>query len=329
MGRRSAPAPPQLKAPREVPLSETFAKFLGQEQQIPALSAFASKLNDQFRTELETGLPGTLGATRQVSTLVNQLLGGEIPADVQAEVSRQSAQRAQSLGIPASSGMAQNLSARDFGFTSMDLMQQGASMTPGLMQLSEFMSPQQAQNYLFSTGQLRGEDLKQAQDQANVANQNAMNKYNYDVANAQSSGSLFGTIGGLVGGVAGSMIMPGVGTALGGMLGSGLGSLAGGGGFSLGAGQSGGAMSAMGGIGSSLFGGGLLGGGGGAMNMPGLGSSQASTVFSPQGNAFTMPTGSFSSNPVFSPNWPYNVMNRTPSGSFFGMNMMGSGGPTL
>jgi len=328
MGRRSAPSPPQLQAPREVPLQETFAKFLGQEAQLPALSAFASKLNKQFRTELETGLPGTIAAGQQVSTLVNQLLGGEIPADVQAEVSRQSAQRAQALGVPATSGMAQNLSARDFGFTSMDLMQQGASMTPGLMQLSEFMSPQQAQNYLFSTGQLRGEDLKQAQDQANVANQNAMNKYNYDVAKAQSSGGMLGTIGGLVGGVAGSFLMPGVGTALGGMLGSGLGSLAGGGGFNLGAGQSGGAMSALGGIGSSLFGGGLLGGGGGIMNTPGLGSSQSSTVFSPQGNAFTMPNGSFA-NPVFSPSWPYNVLNRTPSGSYFGLNMMGSGGPSL
>lgn len=326
MGRRSAPSPPQLQAPREVPLQETFAKFLGQEAQVPALSAFASKLNQQFRTELETGLPGTIGAGKQVSTLVNQLLGGEIPADVQAEVSRQSAQRAQALGVPATSGMAQNLSARDFGFTSMDLMQQGASMTPGLMELSNFMSPQQAQNYLFSTGQLRGEDLKQAQDQANVANQNAMNKYNYDVAKAQSSGGMLGTIGGLVGGVAGSFLMPGVGTALGGMLGSGLGSLAGGGGFNIGAGQSGGAMSALGGIGSSLFGGGLLGGGGGITSTPGLGSNQSSTVFSPQGTAFTMPNGSFSGNSVFSPNWPYNVINRTPSGGYFGMDVMRGGG---
>lgn len=296
-GRRSSPAPPQLQAPREVPLSETFSKFLGQEAQFPALSAFASNVNRQFRQELETGLPGTLGATTQISTLVNQLLGGAVPADVQAQVQRQGAEQAMALGIPATSGMARNLQARDFGLTTMDLMQQGAAYTPGLVELSNFLSPQQTQNYLFSTGQLRGEDLKQAQDQANVANQNAMNKYNYDVAKARSSGSMLGTIGGLVGAAAGSFIMPGVGTALGGMLGSGLGSLAGGGGFSLGAGQSGGAISSLGGMGASLFGGGLLGGGGGSAGLSGLGGG--STAFNSMGQAFSVPTNSY-----FSPSSP-------------------------
>lgn len=223
MSRRSSPAPPQLQAPREVPLSETFTKFLGQEAQVPALSSFASNLNAQFRKELETGLPGTLGATQQISTLVNQLLQGAVPADVQAQVQRQGAEQAMAVGLPGTSEMARNLQARDFGLTTMDLMQQGAAYTPGLVELSNFLSPQQTQNYLFSTGQLRGEDLKAAQDQASVANQNAINKYNYDVAKSQSSGGLFGTIGGLVGAAAGSFLMPGVGTAIGGMLGSGLG----------------------------------------------------------------------------------------------------------
>jgi hypothetical protein len=291
MGRRSSPKPPQLQAPREVPLSETFTKFLGQEAQVPALSSFASNLNRQFRQELETGLPGTLGATTQISTLVNQLLQGAVPADVQAQVQRQGAEQAMALGVPATSGMARNLQARDFGLTTMDLMQQGAAYTPGLVELSNFLSPQQAQNYLFSTGQLRGEDLKAAQDQASVANQNAINKYNYDVAKSQSSGGLFGTIGGLVGAAAGSFLMPGVGTAIGGMLGSGLGSLAGGGGFSLGAGQAGGAISSLGGMGASLFGGGLLGGGGGSMGVPGLGGG--STAFNSMGQAFSVPTNSF------------------------------------
>ena len=285
MGRRSSPKPPQLQAPREVPLSETFTKFLGQEAQVPALSSFASNLNRQFRQELETGLPGTLGATTQISTLVNQLLQGAVPADVQAQVQRQGAEQAMALGVPATSGMARNLQARDFGLTTMDLMQQGAAYTPGLVELSNFLSPQQAQNYLFSTGQLRGEDLKAAQDQASVANQNAINKYNYDVAKSQSSGGLFGTIGGLVGAAAGSFLMPGVGTAIGGMLGSGLGSLAGGGGFSLGAGQAGGAISSLGGMGASLF------GGGGSMGVPGLGGG--STAFNSMGQAFSVPTNSF------------------------------------
>lgn len=125
MGRRSPPSPPTLQAPRVVPLEESYAKFLGQTSQFPALSAFAGDVNKMFRSELETGLPGTIGATNQLSTLVNQLLGGQIPADVEAEVRRSSAQTAQGAGLPPTSQMARNLEARDFGMTSMGLMQQG------------------------------------------------------------------------------------------------------------------------------------------------------------------------------------------------------------
>jgi hypothetical protein len=289
--RRSAPAPPQLQAPRAVPLSETFSKFLGQEAQVPALSAFASNLNKQFRQELETGLPGTLGATSQISTLVNQLLEGSVPADVQAQVQRQGAEQAMALGIPATSGMARNLQARDFGLTSMELMQQGAAYTPGLVDLANFLSPQQAQNYLFSTGQLRGEDLKKAQDDANVANQNAINKYNYDVAKSRSSGGLFGTIGGALGGIAGAAlgsVVPGIGTIAGASLGSALGgsvgSLASGGGFAptSGAGAFGGLI---GNAASGLFGSGS--------GLSGAGQSLSPTAFSSLGQAYTMPTGSY------------------------------------
>ena len=321
-GGKKSPAPPQLQAPREVPLSETFSKFLGQEAQVPALSSFASNLNRQFRQELETGLPGTIGATTQISTLVNQLLGGAVPADVQAQVQRQGAEQAMALGVPATSGMARNLQARDFGLTSMELMQQGAAYTPGLVDLANFLSPQQTQNYLFTTGQLRGEDLKAAQDQANVANQNAINKYNYDVAKAQSSGGLGGTIGGLVGGIAGSVIAPGIGTAIGGMLGSGLGSLAGGGGFQLGAGQSGMAMGPLAGLGSSLFGGGLLGGGGGASGLLGNtgGGSVSPTAFSSIGQAFTMPTASFGA-PQYSGNMIYDSLTNAYMGGLGGQGL--------
>ena len=321
MGRRSPPKPPVLQAPREIPLEETYGKFLGQTSQFPALSGFAGDLNQRFRAELEKGLPGTIGATTQLSTLVNQLLGGEIPADVEAQVRRSSAESAQAVGITPSGEMARNLQARDFGMTSMGLMQQGAAYAPGLVELSNFLAPQQAQNYLFSSGQLRGEDLKQAQDVASTNNQNAVNKYNYDVAkyNSSGSGGLFGSIGGLVGGIAGSVLMPGVGTAIGGMLGSGLGSLAGGGGFSMGAGQSGGLMSSLGGMGASLFGGGLLGSGGGSMGLSGLGGG-GTTAFSSIGQAFTMPQAAFGA-PQYNGNMIYNNLTNAYMGGLGGSGM--------
>ena len=176
----------------------------------------------------------------------------------------------------------------------MALQQQGLAGAQGIMALSDFLSPQQAQNYLFSTGQIRGEDVKAAQDQANVANQNAMNKYQYDQQQGASGGNsgLFGTLGGLGGGALGSFLMPGAGTGIGGMLGSGLGSAMGGGGFSPGAGQSGGAMSSMSQMGSSLFGGGLMGGGGGSS---GLLSNSATAGASYPGPFMSMPTSMVSS----------------------------------
>lgn len=325
MGRRGRGpgAPPQLQAPREIPLSETFGKFLGQEAQLPALQAFADRLNREFRTTLETGLPGTIGATRQISSLVGQLLGGDVPADVQAATQRNAAEQAMAVGLPGTSEMARNIQARDFGLTTMDLMQQGAAYTPGLVDLANFLSPQQAQNYLFSTGQLRGEDLKKAQDDANVANQNAINKYNYDVAKSRSSGGLFGSIGGILGGVAGFALGGPAGAGIGSALGGGIGSLASGGGFSptSGAGAFGGLI---GNAGSSLFPGfgGLLGGGGGGL-APAGGGGLSATAFNPIGQAFTMPSSSFSS-PVFSPSFPFNMIGRNPSETFGGAGMYNS-----
>ena len=311
-------SPPQLVAPREVPLSETFAKFLGQEAQVPALQAFASNVNKQFREQLETGLPGTLSATTQVSSLVNQLLQGAIPSDVQTLVNRTSAEQAQAVGLPGGSEMARNLVARDFGFTSMDLMQQGIGYTPGLLEMSNFLSPQQTQNYLFSTGQLRGEDVKKAADDANVANQNAINKYNYDQQKARSSGGIFGSIGGLVGGIGGAAlgsVVPGVGTAIGGMLGSALGgsigSFAGGGSFAptSGAGAFGGILGSMGG----MMGGGAGGGGGGGLSP---------TMFNPIGQAFTMPSAAFGA-PQYSGNMVYDFLKPSYPGGYGGTGSFG------
>jgi hypothetical protein len=268
-------------------LAETFSKFLSQQGQVPGLQDFADLVNRQFRQTLESGLPGTLGAASQVSTLVNQLLEGVIPAGTAAETQRALAQRRQAVGLPATSEAQIFEEARTLGTTAAALQQQGIAYTPGLMELSSFLSPQQVQNYLFSTGQLRGEDLKQAQDQANVANQNAINRYNYDVANARSSGGFFGQIGGLLGGIGGAALgsfVPGIGTAVGASLGSALGG-------SVGSYASGGAFAPPGGVGA--FGGLLSSIGGGGGGLAGAAQGISATAFSPMGQAFTMPTASY------------------------------------
>lgn len=323
MGRRRAPSPPQLVAPRGItsglPLEQTFDVFLKQKADIPRLQEFADVVNQQYRSTLEGAMPGVMGQAKQVSNIVSQLLGAEVPADVQAQIQRQSAQQALAMGAPATSGIARNITSRDLGLTSLNIQQAGMEAMPGLLQMAEALSPQQVQNYLFSTGQIRGEMLQESQNQANVANQNAINRYNYDVAKARSSGGFLGSIGGILGGIAGSFIAPGIGTALGASIGGGIGSAIGGGGFQLGAGQAGGLVGAIGGLGGQLFGGGLAGGGGGLLNVPGMGGSLApnTTMFSPTGSAFTMPVGSFGQ-PFMSPNWTAGVIGNIPDYGFGG-----------
>lgn len=217
---------------------ETFSMFMGQGAQLPALEQFASTINEGFRNQLEQGLPGTIGATKQSANLVSQLLSGTPSADTQAEAQRQFAARNMAAGLPGTSQAAIFGEAASYGQLSSQLQAQGMSALPGLLQMADYLSPQQAQNYLFSTGQLRGEQLQDATNKANVANQNAMNKYNYDVQNAKSSGGIFGSIGGIVGGIGGAAlgsVFPGIGTSvgasLGSMLGGSVGSYAGGGSF--------------------------------------------------------------------------------------------------
>jgi hypothetical protein len=315
-GGSKAPEPPKLQAPREVPVEETYTKYLQQREQVPALQDFAQYLNQVYRGTLETGLPGTISSTRQVSTLVNQLLGGELPAESQAEVQRIGAQRALAAGLPGTSQIQMMGEARDVGMTSIGMMQTGASYVPGLMQLSSFLSPQTTQNYIFSTGQLREEALQQAQAQASVANQNAMNKYNYDVANAQSQGGMFGTLGGLLGGLGGAALgsyFPGLGTAagagLGSALGGSIGSYAGGGSFAptAGAGMFG---SMLGSIGPEVF-------NPGAKTAGTASQGVSATAFGPTGQAFALPASSFSA-PIMSPNWPYDIVNSTYAETFGG-----------
>lgn len=322
MGGRRAPSPPQLVAPREVPLSETFGKFLGQREQVPALESFADFLNVGFRKTLETGLPGTLGAASQVANLVNQLLGGTPSADTQRFTQRMLAERNLAAGLPSTSEAARFGEAASYGQLSSQLQQQGIAYTPGLMELSSFLSPQQAQNYLFSTGQIRGEDLKAAQDQANVANQNAINRYNYDVANARSSGGFFGQIGGLLGGIGGAALgsfVPGIGTAVGASLGSALGG-------SVGSFASGGAFAPPGGAGGF---GGLIGSiGSGLMGAAGRGlapstQGMSATAFGPVGQAFSLPSYSYS-NPILDQNWPFNQIGLTPAETFGGRGIWGT-----
>lgn len=79
---------------------------------------------DDITKLLERILPGYKDMVAQGSKNTQSLLRGEIPEDVQQAVKRSAAYRSISGGF-AGSGMSKALTDRDFGRTSLDLMEQG------------------------------------------------------------------------------------------------------------------------------------------------------------------------------------------------------------
>jgi hypothetical protein len=132
--------------------SETIA---ANQAALPAAQQFASSVNE-FNTQQQLGMlskalefisPGGLNKSREI---IGSQLRGEIPDDVAAQIRRLTASKGFSSGFGANSGIGRNLTARDFGLTSMGLQQQGmnslfslAPQTPQFNMTSMFFTPQQ------------------------------------------------------------------------------------------------------------------------------------------------------------------------------------------
>ena len=129
----------------------------GLQQMAGEINAFNVKQNlGQLSQALEFIAPGQLA---QAQGLVSSQLRGEVPADVAAQLQRRSAAQSLLGGFGGNSGLGRNLSARDFGLTSMGIQQQGlanfsnlASMVPKTAMFdltSMFYTPQQRMNFAF------------------------------------------------------------------------------------------------------------------------------------------------------------------------------------
>lgn len=147
---------PQLPAidPSRVQ-AETIA---ANKDQLPQLEAIGKQVN-QFNLDQQLGMlsqalnfvaPGQL---QQAQGIVSSQLRGEVPADVQLQLQRRSAAQALLGGFGGGSGIGRNLTARDFGLTSLGIMNQGlqnfgslASLAPRPQSFditSMFFTPQQ------------------------------------------------------------------------------------------------------------------------------------------------------------------------------------------
>jgi hypothetical protein len=130
---------------------------------LPKAEELGGKVNaynqDQMLAMLRKSIPGYDSLTKAQSDLLASGLRGEVPADVQKQLSMRTAAKSLAGGY-AGSGMARNLEARDFGLTSWDITQKSLDSTsrwtesmarltqPALFNVgSAFISPQQQFDY--------------------------------------------------------------------------------------------------------------------------------------------------------------------------------------
>lgn len=126
----------QLEAIANTPGLDTSAitgqAITGQEQNFGQASALAEKINrfnaGMRQDLLEESIPGYEPRKQQTSAILDSWLRGEIPQDVQDQVWDSAAGRALAGGF-GGSGLGRNLTARDFGLTSLGLMEKGIDKT--------------------------------------------------------------------------------------------------------------------------------------------------------------------------------------------------------
>lgn len=227
---------PTLQAPKFESPEDAQNQYLKQGGNLDALQKMNTDVNNRdnkdYRTALSSIDPSLMANVAKNGVNIASFLKGDIPQDVVQQIQRNSAQAALTGGF-SGTGMARNMTARDLGLNSLQLMQQGAgmmqqqtatdvAMTPGRQQLSQLMMTPQ---------QLLARDDQDKTAAANIANQNAILQYQAALKD-KGTGGILSSIGGGLMGMAGG----GGGGMLGGLMGM----------FNGGAGGSGGGPSIMG-----------------------------------------------------------------------------------
>ncbi len=112
---------------------EQLDALMGDLAAFPQISALGADFQKSYLDELNTAIPGFSDILAEGGTLTKQMesvagteLSGELPPDVAAQVQRTSA--FQNLQSGAGGGMANANTARNYGLTSLDLINQGANM---------------------------------------------------------------------------------------------------------------------------------------------------------------------------------------------------------
>ena len=177
-------------------------------ESLPAASDLAKKTTtaDQsvLEEQLRRAIPGYDQLIAQAGSNIGASLRGEVSQDVSSQLQRSAAGRALGGGFGGGTGMGRNLSARDFGLTSMQIQNQGLQQAQSFIQQQRMFGMVQP----FSTSSMF---ITPAQ-RVGVLQQQQQAQYTRDLAAAQVSaapnpmmsalGGSLSTIGGLVAGPA-------------------------------------------------------------------------------------------------------------------------------
>jgi len=156
----------------------------------------------QLEAQLRRAIPGYDQLISQAGKNIGANLRGEVSQDVQSQLQRSSAGRALSGGYGAGSGVGRNLSARDFGLTSMQIQNQGLAQAQNFIQQQRtfgMAQPFSISSMFITPGQRIGAMQQQNQQQYGRDLQAAQVAAMPDPTMA-AFGSAISTAGGMYGG---------------------------------------------------------------------------------------------------------------------------------
>jgi hypothetical protein len=156
----------------------------------------------QLEAQLRRAIPGYDQLISQAGKNIGANLRGEVSQDVASQLQRSSAGRALSGGYGAGSGVGRNLSARDFGLTSMQIQNQGLAQAQNFIQQQRtfgMAQPFSISSMFITPGQRIGAMQQQNQQQYGRDLQAAQVAAMPDPTMA-AFGSAISTAGGMYGG---------------------------------------------------------------------------------------------------------------------------------
>ena len=156
----------------------------------------------QLEQQLRRAIPGYDQLIAQAGKNIGSNLRGEVSMDVQSQLQRSAAGRALGGGFGGGTGMGRNLSARDFGLTSMQIQNQGLNQAQNFIQqqrMCGMAQPFSVSSMFVTPGQRIGAMQQQNQQQYGRDLQAAQVAAMPDPTMA-AFGSAISTAGGMYGG---------------------------------------------------------------------------------------------------------------------------------